>query len=905
MADQPDFSVNTEPTLQQLIDYLLQQAAGSDVLGPVGSAVADAIAKGNVTTSGAMVQVLLQSPEMLATLLNAAKDKLEPVIAPFIAALASTVLGVDLTPQDFKQKVDPAGGGAIGAALANLFMRAIIGGTTALEPGDEAARRMMGVSAELIVDSWGEGIIFDELLDALPFVNGVNAMAELGHQIVDALGFGRLMRVGLSPLIRTIVATPLQWQTDKTFRPTLLTASTVARQVARGRWTAAQAKEELARAGYSDDRIDALLNEQTRFLGETDVQLLALRGVWTQDEAKQYLQAAGYDQATAEAMLRVSGLREWISIETTTADNIISAYAAGRIDQATRDQLLTTIVDETARRNFYESAADARRVAAQKPLTPAEARRLAKAGILAVPDYRDALEREGYTADAVDALELELQQEIDTTAKLADLKKQQLAAKIAAATAKAKLAAQRAQEAEQKAAEAQRGSVAELETAFVRGLIPLTRFTEVLGYHYDADTVRILSALAQAKRADYVAKQQKAADKLKGGGPKVLTVASLQQAVLDNLLTLDEYRQRLASLGYDAGDVDLLGEVMADKKAAYDAAQQTRAAATKKAAAKSISLSRFETLVRRGARTMADYDQLLQSLGYDEASRAALADLLKIKIADDQKAATLRANAPPPPGGRGLTLAEMRRAVLLGVKTDHDYSTLLVQLGYSTDAQQTLMGELRDDEASAAAARQRRSTTTATTGARALPLATIARAARLGLIPVSVYQQRLVDAGYTPDDIAIEMDLLTTEMADTAAARRTAATTTVPGGGKPLTLAEVAAAVKHGVQSLDDYRAAAAAAGLAPDAVDTQVRVLGDELAATKDAKARRDAIVGKLTATSTPLALLEEQVRAGSRSIPSYVATLQQEGVAPDDAALLGSLLSGELAGGTGPARS
>lgn len=896
MADTPDFTANTQPSLQQLWDYVLNSVMQTDVLGPITGAAADAFAKGGTMSFGALVKAIGDSLQVDQNLTSKFESFGSTIVAFLLGKVVSHFLDADVTWDEINSASGSTLTDKIGVALSRPLLQAITPASSDLEPGSDNAGRFVGMLGAIALESWGIGIAAELGISFGGLLHPIERISDLGEQLINTMGLNRVVRTALAPLIETTVATPLKWQAHKTYRPTMLTASTVARQVARGRWTSDQATEELARAGYSDDRIDALLNEATKFLGEGDVQLLVERGYWTQDQGQTYLQAAGYDKDTAAAVLRVGGLREWIAIETATADAIISAYAAGRIDQPTRDQLLTSIVDEPARRNFYESAADARRVAAQKPLTSAEAKACAKAGILAVPDYRDALEREGYTADAVDALELLLQAELDATAKTADLKKQQAEAKAATAAAKAKLAAEKAQAAEQKATEAQRGSVAELTTAFVRGLIPLSRLNEVLAYHYDPDTVTVIAALAQAKRADYVAKQQKAAAAVKGRGPKTAAVASLQQAVLDNLLTLDEYSQRLTQLGYPPDDVQLLTEVEADKKAAYDAAQKTKAAATAKAKSQGISLAGFETLVRRGIRSTTEYDQLLTSLGYDDAARVNLEALLQLKMADDQQAALLRGNAPPTGGAKGLTLAQLRRAVLLGVAPETDYAQLLVQLNYSPASQSLLMGELRDDEATAAAARLKRSQTVGPTGARILPLTTVARAARLGVIPPGLYQQRLAAAGYTADDIAIDMDLLTAEMATTTAAKKKAAATTVPGGGKTLTLAQVATAVKDGAKSLEDYRAAATAAGLSADAVNTLVYVLADELQAAVDAKAAKQAAAVKAIAKGVSVDELEAAVRAGTLSVQHYLAQLTAAGVPADEADVLAGTLTSEI---------
>src|SRR5262249_3170736 len=152
---------------------------------------------------------------------------------------------------------------------------------------------------------------------------------------------------------------------------------------------------------------------------------------------------------------------------------------------------------------------------------------------------------------------------------------------------------------------------------------------------------------------------------------------------------------------------------------------------------------------------------------------------------------------------------------------------------YTPEAHALLVAELRDDLAAAEAARQTRTPVVPSPEPRALPLATVRRAARLGIIPVDDYRARLVDAGFSDDDIELEIELLLTEMAEVKDAHAQEAATDAPAPPAELTLAQMAAAVRSGVKHLEDYRALAIGKGLSQDAVTTLVRVLADELAAS------------------------------------------------------------------------
>ncbi len=832
------------------------------------------------------------------------EEPLTPFVAGFVAPILGNMFGTDAPAEAFTSR-DATGARADAArAIVEAFTAALAGDAGGdIEPSDEGAKRVATAAVHAAIEGWFNAFITETLGEVIPWDwLRLHDMTQLPEDVVRALGVSRLVRRAFSPLVDVTAATPMKWAINKAYRPTMLGASTLARELVRGKLDESTVREILARDGYGEDAIDALLNEQAKFLSASELYRLVRAGQRGQGDALQHLQDAGWSDELAAAQLLLEQLKDVESFERDMANAAITAYADGRIDSATLDTYThgVTISDQEGAQ--LRELAAARRALRAQPLTSSEARAAVKVGVLAVSDYRDVLRREGRTEDAILVLELMLRQELDKEAKLEQLREQAAAERAAEKAAKDAAAAKK--QAEIAAADAlkRRGKVSDLQDAVVRGLIPITRLEEVLNAEYDADTVQILVDRTEQDRQAYLERQQRADDAAKRATQKSLSVGELRDALFSGVLTLDQVRARLQASGLAGADVDVLAATLADQLKAHQAAVQKRQQADTAAKARHIDLSRFEQLVRRGHRTIAEYQQLLASLDFDDASIGAMTELLQLEIADDQQAAQLRAAAAAKRDAKGVSLEDMRRGVILGVRTLDDFKAFLIQQGYTTDAQLLLTDELRDAVTSADAARQRRDATGGVVGGRALPIATLARAARLGLITVQAYQDRLAAAGYSPDDVALETDLLVAEIADAQAARTTADATPAPAGEKALTLGELAAAVRHGFKTLGDYQAAARAAGLDEDAVATQTRVLADELAATNDAQARRAAIGSELTAKGVSLAALEDDVRAGTTTIADYVDHLEQLGYAAADAELLGALLEDSL-DGTPPA--
>jgi hypothetical protein len=236
--------------------------------------------------------------------------------------------------------------------------------------------------------------------------------------------------------------------------------------------------------------------------------------------------------------------------------------------------------------------------------------------------------------------------------------------------------------------------------------------------------------------------------------------------------------------------------------------------------------------VRRGHRTLDAYTEYLAALGYDEAARAGMRELVALQIADDTAARKVRDDAAATLRTRGLSLEQMTRAVTLGLKTVDDFERFLMAQSFTQDAAAVLIGALRLDLAHAEAARAARTTVDARPDAPTLALSTVRRAARLGVVPVPAYQARLEAAGYGADDVAIELDLLLLEIAELQAARRRRQTIDGELAARTLSLGDLEDAVKKGFLTVGQYAGQLQAYGYGADDAALLAALLEASLAA-------------------------------------------------------------------------
>jgi len=892
MADDADFSIDATPSLQDLATFLADELFNVNRIGRLETVMQNAHQKGATVANAAQIEALKSLPEKKKEIIDQAEDWLTIGMTFLMAKLVSHMLGVEVSTADIQRGAATPEESTVGRAVANVVKRGIEGDGGELTPGDEGSMRLVSMIAHLEIQSWFEGIVAEELSSLHGWLKAPEAVAQLGHDLIDALGLSRLSRMALRPLVSTVATTPLEWKVHKLYRPTLLAAGEILTAFKTGDYDAAEAAEELARLGYSDRRQDILLKNATKRLSVDDVQTLRRSGTLDRDYALQNLRDEGYDDTTAQYLVLAAEERRLQGVRDNSLPAITRAFVNREITESQFRTLIQAIVPDQSEQDFTAEFARTELELNVKHMSQGEVLDALDKLILPIAFYREWLRREGYPEEEATALELLYIAKRDAKANVEAERKRIAAEKAAEKAAKAKAAADKQAQLEAERALHARGSISDLRRAYARGLIPLSRLDEVLRAQYDADTVATLEQDADVDRAAYVAQQKAADDAKQRAARKNIDVGALEQAVLTHVLTVDQYADALTARGFDAGDVGILRATLAAKLKDQDDARAKRAQAARDAAVKRIDLARFEHLVRRGLRSLSDYDALLESLGYDDGSRAGMIDLLNAQIADDAKAQALRDAAARKPATKDLSLEQFRRAVLLGTRSEGDFQSFLARQGYTPDAQTVLLEELRRDVADADAARAKRAAAEAAKAVVDLPLSRVTAAARLGVITPDAYRERLTAAGYSDDDIAIEMELLLVEIADTQAARAKRdqlAAGTAPA--KELSLQQLAAGVRAGTATLDQYRSAAAAL-YAPDDVDTLVATLQAETQTRVDARARHDAIAAELAARGLALEPLDAQVKAGTLSVDAYKAQLTAWGYAKDDGQLLAALL-------------
>lgn len=869
----------------------------------VAANIQKAIVAAITEAEGASKAVWFKVMPEVATLIGDAMAVLEETGSPLVAKLAAPSIDALFGGTDaeaaLNTRISSDGAAAVGRAVVEAMFKALQTGTPSnLQPTMEGATRVAGVAAGAAIGGQANAVLTALLSDLLPFEIGhFEAITKLPDEVLRSLGLGRLVRQALAPLIKIIAADPMLWYLNNQYRPALLPAGTAVREIIRATDDDSPYRQQLAYHGFSDDWIEAMMREASKYRSVADAAFMVQIGQWSTDIATQHLRDAGYDVLGAQDELDLQRWKRINAFEKTLATAAIAAYARGVIDDGALDTYAHGSTFDSLESAQIAEEASARKIFNQKQLSAAEAEACALAGVLAVADYRAALERENYSPDAVDALELLIRQKIDADTAKAAKAAAAAAAKAAQTEAKQAAAAAKAEATAKAKALAQLGSLASLATAFIDGQIPIERYNEVASAHYDPDTVAILDAELQTKQAAHAAAVAKAANAAKVATTKGLSAGALSAAVLAGVISPNDMAAQLANAGLPQEAIDVLVATTSAKLAAKNAAAATKAAAAAKAKTKGLNLSQAEQLVIAGHWTFGQFNDLVASLGYDAGSIANLDALVQDKINTSTKAASLRAAAGTTPGSKGLTTSEFLAAVVLGDKTVDEYQTFLVNAGYDADAVTTLSEEAQQKLDAANLARSKRTAAATSTDASKAPLADVTRAARLGLITIAAYDAALTARGYTADDLALENDLMVEAIAKTTAtATKTKGTATVPGE-KALTLAQTAALVKDNQATIGQYQQLAVNLGYSSDDAAALAQLLSDQVAAAQAAQQRHAVILARTANKHPSLATMETAVVDGIQTMDQYNAYLTEQGFDAADAQILDALLQLKVA--------
>lgn len=848
------------------------------------------------TSIGALMGLLGWIATYIARIFLVARQQNEDTLAEASAAAVSDLFGVPIDSSQFKQLANSGQRKPMAKNAAEGLLNALGGSFQAgspgqLAPSSERAEEFVTTIMNLCVEGWLEGWMMEALS-----AGQLETFAELKDIVAHALGLGRLTRAVLSPAINVLVHDPFLWKLNQSYRPKLLSEGTAVRQFVRGRMTREQLDTELGYQGYSADRIEALINQGQLHVPTADLVTLIAHNELDSSLAVQMLKDQGYTDTQAQMVLRIQHLTRGDALTMDLAKMAIDAWAVGTLTESDVSQFINQDGITEQEKAYLGLLKDLKSRIKRKQFGLSQATTMVEVGIWDLDRFRAWALLEGYTDD--DERDLELL----TFGKIKDKSDAKAAkaahAKEVAASKAAKVISDQAKAAAAVAALPAHGvAIAKYETLVLDGIRTIDQYRAFLhakGLTPDNQDafVTLLNTKLQKASTTSAGKAANSAT----AAEKNLNLAQLDKAVRAGVLSIDEYKARLEQIGFPDTDVQILVDVASNDLATAATKTTTKAGAVATGTAKGISIAQEERAVRLGLKTISDYQAFLSAHGYADEDATLLSAELQKQLDADQAALKTRAGAVVAAQAKGLSLTQLEQAVRAGVNTIDQYQAALASLGYSSDAQASLVSllelQMQTDQQNLAA----QGTAAGLLGARGVSLSDLQRAVKLGVVPVSVYSDALTRAGVSADD----SQLLTLTLTAQVSASKKAAKPT-PQVNAALKAAGLSAATLHndvlsGKLTLDQYQATLLGASVDPASVAALVGVVTDELA-NQQAVGDKLALAEKAaTAKGLSLSQFTQAVLAGVKTLDDYATFVSSLGFDDADVDTLAATLAAKL---------
>lgn len=398
---------------------------------------------------------------------------------------------------------------------------------------------------------------------------------------------------------------------------------------------------------------------------------------------------------------------------------------------------------------------------------------------------------------------------------------------------------------------------------------------------------------AQAKAQAAAAKAQQAAALAPDKG---VTVAQAETLVEDGLWTMQQLTAFLTAKGYGPDAIAAITSLLNTKLNTKAAGTGTKSAVSTALGAKGLSLAETEKAVVAGILSIAELQEYLTAHGFDAADTQTIVDLTQMALQAAQVKAAAKTAAAAKAADKQISLADLEKAVRLGLTTIAAYNAALTAAGFEPMAITLLDGILNDQIASDKATAAKRAALTGTNGQASITLAQLEQEVVAGIRPMSDYQAALTALGFSPVDQTDLVDLLQlkADAAKVTAAKRATAAAALTDRG--ISLAQAENAVKLGVIPIATYTAMLQAQGFTQDAIDVLQNSLLAEVAKTRKTQTAATTAAGVAATKGISLAETEAAVKAGYTPIDTYTTALTMAGYSAADAATLTQLLQDKL---------
>jgi hypothetical protein len=316
--------------------YAMLSSSGVDTGPAVWNAAKYASHSGNVGGWTAffvwlVTEAALPILKFVLQVVDGVRKGIDPGVGTLAVTVMNEFLGTEFTAANLPLGLSTGDhitrARSTGALLYNQLEREfVLAGAGKVIPSIAPAQTFSGLAVNFGLANGIMGLIGG----MVPEVH-LEELRELGEEVAQNVGLGRLVRRALTPLINTLVSQPAQWALNTKYTPTQFKEHDLVNPYLATSLPHEQLYPAMHLLGYSDDKIAAFIEMHEKKLTPRDVQTLINWGFWSADDGHKYIQRQGWPAGFAGNVLLLEGFHEvrpWINKEV---DVLLSEVSAGQI----------------------------------------------------------------------------------------------------------------------------------------------------------------------------------------------------------------------------------------------------------------------------------------------------------------------------------------------------------------------------------------------------------------------------------------------------------------------------------------------------------------------------------------------------------------------------------------------
>jgi hypothetical protein len=398
-------------------------------------------AVGDIAAFLAQLFALLLSPFFAAALqfLDGVRKGIDPTVGAIAVQVLNEFLGTDFTQPNLPLGLGTGDHLARANAIGGIMMGQLVNefspaAGAAVGPSMAPAQTFTGLAINFGIASAIMGIIGGMIPET-----HLDELRELGELVAENIGLGRLVRRALQPLIQILVANPMQWAINQQYTPTQFTIAELINPYAQTSVDQTHLFQAMNLLGYSNDKIQAIIEMHQKRFTPTDVKVFLDNGVWDEPTSEAYVTKLNWPAEIVPTVMLLEELR----VERAWHDKLVAELEAEAKNGAITQEEFEAVIDllpysagvkgiikgTTA----YKIKAHVGKTKAAH-LSYAQQKQAFEAGLVTLSDLEDRWTAQGYSADDVNTLGLLLLLDLQKVEAAAAAKAAKAAAKTTAAT---------------------------------------------------------------------------------------------------------------------------------------------------------------------------------------------------------------------------------------------------------------------------------------------------------------------------------------------------------------------------------------------------------------------------------------------------------------------------------------